>query len=174
TDEGSEQPLLRDLDTAYRHRARGERPRWTERGTDYIDHALAQWERLGSPSDPDSAAARLAGEWRTALAGAPDRMPLPADRPRPPQPDGAGAVAPFRITPRTTARIGELARKHGATEFMVLHAALALQLNLLGAGDDITVGTPVAGRDETSAHDLVGLFLNLVPLRMDVSGDVTF
>ena len=174
TDEGSEQPLLRDLDTAYRHRARGERPRWTERGTDYIDHALAQWERLGSPSDPDSAAARLAGEWRTALAGAPDRMPLPADRPRPAQPDGAGAVAPFRITPRTTARIGELARKHGATEFMVLHAALALQLNLLGAGDDITVGTPVAGRDETSAHDLVGLFLNLVPLRMDVSGDVTF
>lgn len=174
TDEGSEQPLLRDLDLAYRHRSRGEEPRWPERGADYIDHTLWQWERLGSPADPDSTAARLAGEWRTALTGAPEETTLPTDRSRPARADGRGAVAPFRITAGTTARIGDLARKHGVTEFMVLHAALALQLRLLGAGEDIAVGTPVADRGGAATQDLVGLFLNTVPLRMDVSGDVTF
>ncbi|GAB3699269.1 hypothetical protein GCM10028793_24550 [Nocardiopsis oceani] len=174
TDEWSEGPLLRDLDTAYRHRQRGEEPRWPERSADYVDHTLWQWERLGSIAAADSTAARIAGEWRTALAGAPEETDLPADRPRPALASGRGAVAPFRISAQATSRLCALARAHGATEFMVLHAALAYLLHRHGAGDDVTVGTPIANRDAAATHDLVGLFLNLVPLRLDVSGDVTF
>ena len=173
TDEGSEEPLLRDLDTAYQHRLRGAEPQWPERGADHIDHALRQWEHLGSLSTPGSTAARLAGEWRTALAGAPEEITLPTDRPRPAQGSGHGAVAPFRISARTTALLSTVARRYGATEFMVLHAALAYLLHRLGAGEDVVVGTPIANRD-AAAHDLVGLFLNLVPLRLDVSGRPTF
>src|SRR5699024_6053377 len=66
-----------------------------------------------------------------------------------------------------------VARRYGVTEFMVLHAALAHLLHRLGAGEDVVIGTPIANRDAT-AHDLVGLFLNLIPLRMDVSGRPTF
>src|SRR5699024_7019548 len=173
TDEGSEETLLRDLDTAYQHRVRGTKPHWPEHEPDYIDHTLRQWQHLGSPSTPGSTAARLAREWHTALAGAPEEMTLPTDRPRPARASGHGVVAPFRISARTTTLLGAVARRYGVTEFMVLHAALAHLLHRLGAGEDVVIGTPIANRDAT-AHDLVGLFLNLIPLRMDVSGRPTF
>ena len=173
TDEGSEETLLRDLDTAYQHHVRGTKPHWPEHEPDYIDHTLRQWQHLGSPSTPGSTAARLAQEWHTALAGAPEEITLPTDRPRPARASGHGVVAPFRISARTTTLLGAVARRYGVTEFMVLHAALAHLLHRLGAGEDVVIGTPIANRDAT-AHDLVGLFLNLIPLRMDVSGRPTF
>ncbi|MDX3187115.1 amino acid adenylation domain-containing protein [Streptomyces sp. MN03-5084-2B] len=167
-------PVWRDFTAAYETRAKGEIPARAELPAQYADFAVWQREMLGSQSDPDSVVRRQLDFWRTALAGAPDELPLPADRPRAAASSPAGGRVPFAVDAGTHARLGDLAHRGGATVFMVVQAAFALLLAKLGAGTDIPIGTACAGRADQALDDLVGFFVNTVVLRTDVSGDPSF
>ncbi|MEV5508420.1 non-ribosomal peptide synthetase [Streptomyces orinoci] len=167
-------PLGRDLATAYDARAAGRAPDWTPLPVQYPDYTLWQRELLGDENDPGSTAARQLAYWQRALDGIPDELPLPYDRPRPQQPGHAGDTIGFHIDAALHGRLSELARAHGATLSMVLQAAWAATLTRCGAGTDIPLGTPTAGRDDQALTDLVGYFVNTLVLRADTSGDPEF
>lgn len=118
--------------------------------------------------------AREAAHWRRVLAGLPEALSLPTDRPRLPVAGHQGSRVSFRCGPERYRALVELAAAHRCTSFMVLHAALAVLLGRLGAGDDIPIGAAVSGRTEEPLGDLVGFFVNTVVLRTDLSGAPSF
>ncbi|MFD9419828.1 amino acid adenylation domain-containing protein, partial [Streptomyces goshikiensis] len=174
SDEWSMGPFLRDLEQAYRARCAGEEPRFAPPAVQYADFALWQRRLLGAVDEPGSLAAEQAAYWREVLAGLPEEAGLPADRPRPAVAAHEGAMV-YRELPRELAlRVRQLARESGTSVFMVVHAAVAALLHRLGAGADIVLGSPVAGRADSALDQLVGFFVNTLVLRTDLSGDPAF
>ncbi|HTM85792.1 MAG TPA: condensation domain-containing protein, partial [Mycobacterium sp.] len=125
-------PLAQDLATAYAARCAGQRPTWPPLPVQYADYTLWQQELLGSDDDPDSVLSQQLAYWRRELAGAPEQISLPFDRPRPSEQSFNGELVPFTIDPRLRERIEHRARQTGATTAMVLQAALAVVLRKLG------------------------------------------
>ncbi|MFE5922361.1 amino acid adenylation domain-containing protein [Streptomyces sp. NPDC056468] len=174
TDGWSMGVLANDLQTAYRARVSGVEPGWEPLPVQYADYALWQREVLGALDDPDSAAAGQIAHWRRALEGAPQETALPFDRARPAVPSFRSGSVPVGVDTETHARLVELASRGGATMFMLVHAALAVLLARMGAGEDLCVGTPVAGRSDAQLEELAGFFVNTLVLRSDVAGDPSF
>ncbi|GLI89260.1 non-ribosomal peptide synthetase DhbF [Bacillus subtilis] len=167
-------PLTRDLGTAYAARCHGRSPEWAPLAVQYADYALWQQELLGNENNPNSLIAGQLAFWKETLKNLPDQLELPTDYSRPAEPSHDGDTIHFRIEPEFHKRLQELARANRVSLFMVLQSGLAALLTRLGAGTDIPIGSPIAGRNDDALGDLVGLFINTLVLRTDTSGDPSF
>ncbi|MFE0486171.1 condensation domain-containing protein, partial [Streptomyces tendae] len=165
-------PLWRDVSVAYAARAVGQEPQWRLLPIQYADYALRQHELLGASTSVTEAQVAY---WRRQLSNLPQELSLPIDRSRPAHPDHprAGRVQ-FAVPADLHAALARLKARIGVTSFMLWHAATALLLSRLGAGTDIPIGSPVAGRDDPALDELVGFFVNTVVIRTDLTGDPRF
>jgi amino acid adenylation domain-containing protein len=170
----SMRPLVDDLSQAYEARVRGTVPQWSPLPVQYADYGLWHQRLLGSEDDPNSLRNVQLAFWRDTLAGAPQRLDMPTDRPYPPVASHDGEIVEFTIDLGLHDGLARLAKSEDATLFMVLHAAFAVVLTAVGAGEDLPLGTVVAGRDDEALDDLIGFFVNTLVLRTDTAGDPTF
>ncbi|WP_083935919.1 non-ribosomal peptide synthetase [Saccharomonospora halophila] len=155
--------LERDLLEFEAGRAENRRPRLPELPVQYADYAVWQNRRLDD--------GELDGEleyWKHRLAGI-TTLTLPMDRPRGQQRDSEGAVYRFDVDAPLSAAVRQLGRERGATPFMTFLAAYCCVLARLCGTDDVTLGTPVAGRLRPEVHELVGFFVNTLVLRCDMT-----
>ncbi|MCL2535165.1 MAG: condensation domain-containing protein, partial [Nocardiaceae bacterium] len=167
-------PMARDLMAAYAARSQGDAPQWSPLAVQYADFSLWQRDVLGSSDEPGTVAAAQLEFWTRALAGAPDLLELPTDRPRPAVQSMQGAEIGFTIPAELHAALESLARAEESSLFMVTHSALAVLLARLSGTWDVTVGTPIAGRGEAALDDLVGMFVNTLALRTELASSMTF
>ncbi|MBC8646893.1 MAG: amino acid adenylation domain-containing protein, partial [Thermoanaerobaculia bacterium] len=116
---------------------------------------------------------RRIAHWKTRLEGAPERLALPSDRPRGRVAGSEGAVASRAFSGELVESVRRFSQREGATPFMTMFAAFALLLHRLTGERDLVVGTPIAGRTRPELEKLVGLFINTLTLRVDLSGDPT-
>ncbi|HEU4452760.1 MAG TPA: amino acid adenylation domain-containing protein, partial [Longimicrobium sp.] len=135
----------------------------------YADFAAWQREHLAGEE-----LERQLAFWRAALEGAPPALELAADHPRPPAGSHRGRLLKTRLPAGVGEGLRALARREGATLFHVLLAGVRLLLGRWAGQDDVVIGTPVASRSRGEVEGLIGLFVNTLPLRGDLSGDPSF
>ncbi len=135
----------------------------------YGDFAAWQRQRLQG-----EALERALGWWRERLAGAPEALALPADRPRPRTPSRRSGVERMTVGQDLMAAIDALARREGATRFMALLAAFSSLLGRRAGQDDVVVGAPESGRERPGLEHVVGCFINTLMLRLDLAGVPSF
>jgi nonribosomal peptide synthetase DhbF len=167
-------PLLRDLPFAYEARCRGQAPDFKPLQVQYADYTLWRHKYLGEENDPDSRLSRQLQFWRKALAGAPQELNLATDHGHRAVLSNRGATVALHINAELHRKLAQFGQTHGASLFMVVQTGLAALLTRMGAGEDIPIGVVVAGRGDPMLEDLVGVFVNTLVMRADVSGDPSF
>ncbi|HEX2202459.1 MAG TPA: amino acid adenylation domain-containing protein [Longimicrobium sp.] len=161
--------LSDELSALYGAFSRGEASPLAELPVQYADYALWQRDWLRG-----EVLERQVDYWRRKLGGAPPLLELPTDRPRPAVQTHTGAAAGVLLPREAADRLLAFTRAEGVTLFMALLAAFDVVLARLSGQDDVVVGTPVAGRTRAETEGLIGLFLNSLALRTDLSGEPTF
>jgi amino acid adenylation domain-containing protein len=161
--------LFRELAAVYGAHLRGEASPLPPPALQYADWAA--WQRTHLSGGRLQA---LLGWWRERLAGAPALLDLPTDRPRPPSGVHPAGAHRFRLPAATAQALRALARDAGATPFMALLAVFYATLARWSGQHDLVVGTPVGNRSRVETEDVIGFFLNTLPLRVDLSGDPSF
>jgi amino acid adenylation domain-containing protein len=169
SDHASRTLLFDELDALYTALEAGAEPALPDLPIQYADFAQWQRERLEG-----TLLEELLGYWTGQLAGAPDRLDLPTDRPRPAVQSYRGSSHEFTIEPGLAGRLRELSRRQRATQFMVLLAGFTTLLHRYTEVTDVVVGTPFSGRRHPEIANLLGYFSNTLALRSDLSGDPTF
>ncbi|MDQ1592736.1 MAG: hypothetical protein QOG71_3363 [Pyrinomonadaceae bacterium] len=112
--------------------------------------------------------------WRKQFGDALPVLNLPTDRPRPPVPTDHGAIQTLALPARLRAAIESLGQRESVTSFMLLLAAFKVLLHRYTGQDDILVGSSIANRNHVETEGLIGLLINTLILRTDLSGDPTF
>ena len=178
-DGGSLRPLARDLTTAYRARISGPAGPWPAvvgpTRVQYADYAIWHAERLSAeaPGGRTEEEAQL-DYWERRLGTVREPAVIPTDRPRPAEPRHLGGVVDLSVPPETATVLKHLARVNNTTQFVVMHAALAVLIGRLSGTEDIVIGTPFAGRDDPALADMVGMLATTVPLRTGLRLDEPF
>lgn len=131
----------------------------------YGDYAAWQHETMTAEALTEQAA-----YWRRALAGAPERLELPTDHPRPSEQDYAGGAVGIEIDAPLAAELRALSARQGTTLFMTVLAGWAIVLSRLANQSEVVIGTPTAGRVRLELDALIGLFVNTLALRVDLTG----
>src|SRR6266700_1586648 len=135
----------------------------------YADFAIWQQERVaGAMLDQKLA------YWKNQLAGTSGVLEMPTDLPRPATQSFHGACCTFVVSAETARLLKRLGLQESATSFMILLAAFSTLLYRCSGQTDVLVGSPVSGRDHPELDNLVGLFVNTIVLRTDLSGDPSF
>ncbi|MFY0567266.1 non-ribosomal peptide synthase/polyketide synthase [Archangium lansingense] len=161
--------LIREVGALYSALASGQTPALPALPVQYADYAAWQRAWLQGPV----LQAQL-DYWRQQLSGAPALLELPTDRPRPAVQSYRGAVLPLHLPAQLASRLNALARQHGATPFMVLLAAWQLLLSRYSGQQDVSVGSPIAGRTRAELEGLIGFFVNTLVLRSHLSPQLSF
>ncbi len=164
--------LVRELGELYRARLEGREPtpsELPELAVQYADYAVWQRRWLSGPALADQLA-----YWRERLAGAPTALELPADRPRGPVHNARGALLSVPLPVGLGRDLEALARRAGATPFMVLLAAFDALLLRWSGQEDLLVGFPIAHRTRLETEGLIGFFVNTLVLRAELAGDPPF
>jgi amino acid adenylation domain-containing protein len=112
--------------------------------------------------------------WTGRLSGGLPILELPTDRPRPAVQSFRGAVRTFELTAALTQSIESISLREGKTLFMTLLAAFAAVLHRSSGQDDLVIGSPVANREHLETEELIGFFVNILPLRIDLSGEPSY
>ena len=160
--------LLNEFGALYTAIAQGQPDPLPALAIQYADYAV--WQRDWMTGETLQ---RQLDSWRSHLSGAPVRLDLPADHPRPPVQDYKGASMAVELDEQMTAGLKALGRRHGATLFMTLLAGWAALLARLSGQGEVVIGTPVANRTRVELEPLIGFFVNTLALRIDLSGAPT-
>jgi amino acid adenylation domain-containing protein len=159
--------LVRELAAGYRPGRKAPPP--PPLPIQYADYAAWQRRWLAAGGLDDQLA-----YWQERLAGTLPRLALPTDRPRPPVQSFRGAALPLALPPELSAAVRELAQRGNHTLFMVLLAAYACVLGRHAGQEEVVVGTAVANRGQAEVEELIGCFVNILPLRLDLAGNPTY
>lgn len=161
--------LFRELTILYEAFARGEPSPLPELAIQYADFAV--WQRKWLQGEMLE---RHLSYWRQQLAGAPTVLELPSDRPRPEVQTFRGARLPMALSPELTQLLKNLGRSEGTTLFMICMAAFQLLLSRYTGQKDLIIGTDVANRNRVETEGMIGFFVNLLPLRINLAGNPSF
>jgi amino acid adenylation domain-containing protein len=158
--------LVREIQSLYEALCQGRPSPLPPLPVQYADYAV--WQRGWLQGEVLEAELAY---WRGRLAGAPALLELPLDRPRPAVQSARGASVGFALAPEVARALQGLARRQGATMFMVLLAGFQALLARTSGQEDVSVGTPIAGRTRSEVEDLIGFFVNTLVLRADLTGE---
>ncbi|HVR07717.1 MAG TPA: amino acid adenylation domain-containing protein [Thermoanaerobaculia bacterium] len=161
--------LIREVSVVYAALTAGRAPRLPALPVQYADYAA--WQRQWLTGEVLTAEL---DHWRERLAGLPQHLELPTDRPHPPAEAMAGDTRPCRLSPAAATQLRERARASGVTSFMWLLAAFQALLGRVTGQRDLAVGTPIAGRNRLEIEGLIGCFVNTLVLRADLARDPGF
>ncbi|HEY0366998.1 MAG TPA: condensation domain-containing protein, partial [Pyrinomonadaceae bacterium] len=169
SDEWSMGVLVREIATAYDAYANDKEPMLADLPIQYVDYAA--WQRDWLQGE---VLQKQVSYWREQLAGGPAMLELPTDHPRPAIRSFQGKTLSFSLSVELTEALKQLSRNEGVTLFMLLTAAFQTLLHRHSQQQQITIGTPVAGRTRTEIEPLIGFFINTLVLRTDFGGDPSF
>ncbi|RYZ33853.1 MAG: non-ribosomal peptide synthetase, partial [Myxococcaceae bacterium] len=161
--------LVREVSALYEAFAQGRPSPLPELPVQYAGYAAWQRRRLQG-----EALQREVDYWKQQLSGAPPVLELPTDHPRPAVRGNAGATHSFRWPQELEQGLRALAQREGASLYMVLLAGWQVLLSRYSGQQDISVGSPIAGRTRAEVEGLIGFFVNTLVLRAQVEGEGSF